>query len=138
LQKKRPDVRRNRERRLLIPQIAQVDGMTYPRIVEPDIRLLRATHPIDPRRLVPDGNSWLRVRHRFPDGTEKRTLVGIEHAARIEFDHDRQHVVVLKQVGNFSHERDVPREIERVGPQTREHAKDAVRGRCAPLVIDDH
>jgi hypothetical protein len=34
-------------------------------------------------------------------GAEQRTFAGVEHAARIKFDDDAKHVVVLQQIGKL-------------------------------------
>jgi hypothetical protein len=77
------------------------------------------------------------LRHCFADGTEEGALVGIEHAARIEVDYDGQYVVVLDDVGYFAHDRNVPCQIERVRPQSREHTKVTLRRSRTLLVVDD-
>src|SRR5262249_26872461 len=77
----------DREWRLLIPQVADIVNKRHGRIIEPDISLLRSSHPVDSgerrtqqRVLLRDGNS-------LGDSTEQRALPEIEHTPSIELDH---------------------------------------------------
>ena len=90
---------RDRERRLLIPQVAQIVDPRHRGIVEPHVRLLGASDPVDAEDRMAEEGSLLRDRDGLGDRAEQRALRGIEHAARIELDDDAEHVVVLQQIG---------------------------------------
>ena len=64
-------------------------------------------------------------------------LLGVEHAACIEFDDDAEHIVVLQQVGELLQRLQKPGKDERIGAQARVNSEHAVRGRSPLLVIDD-
>ena len=72
----------------------------------------------------------------FSNGPEQRAFAGVEYTMSVEFDDDRQHIVVLQQIGNFlqSHQ---PGEKEWIGAQARKHAECPVRSRCPIFVIHD-
>ena len=65
-------------------------------------------------------------------------LLGVEHAARIEFDDDAEHVVVLQQVGKRLQRLQKPGKDERIGPQACVDPEHTVRGRCPFFVVDDN
>ena len=126
---------RDRERRLLIPQVAYIVDPRHGGIVEPHVRLLGASDPVDAEDRRSEEGSLLRDRDGLGDRAEQRALRGIEHAARIELDDHAEHVGVLQQIGKLLERGDVPGEVERIGTQPGEHADIALRRRRAGLVI---
>jgi hypothetical protein len=99
---------------LLIPQIAQVVAL-HRGIVQPHVGLFWPPNPVDAWRLPTDGTAGAGQRNRLRDDAEERTLVRAQHEARIEVDHDGQHVVVLQKVGQSLQGPAFPREVKRVG-----------------------
>ena len=65
-------------------------------------------------------------------------LLGVEHAACIEFDDDAEHVIVLQQVGERLQRLQKPGKDERIGPQACVDPEHTVRGRCPLVVVDDN
>ena len=135
LQEQRLQLLGDRERRLLIPQVAYVVYPEQPGIVEPYVRLLGAPDPVDACDWMSDAAGRLRDGDGLGDRAEQRALRGIEHAARVELDDDAEHVVVLQQIGNLLERRGDPGEVERVGTQPGEHADIALRRRRSLLVV---
>ena len=68
---------RHRERRLLVPQVAQVVGAGQRRVVEPHVGLLGAADPVDARHRVADEATGPRDRHRLGDHAEQRALARV-------------------------------------------------------------
>jgi hypothetical protein len=52
---------------------------------------------------VSNDRSWARSWNGFGYHRERRALLGIEHAPRIEFDSDAKHVIVEQQILKLSH-----------------------------------
>ena len=98
LKKQRAKLFIDRERRLLVPEIAKIVRTLQSGIVQAHIGLLGTANPIDAWRLVSDKCAGPGNRHRFGDHREQRSLAGIKHALRVEFDDDAQHVVVEEQI----------------------------------------
>ena len=114
----------DRKRSLLIPQVAQVARLRYCRIVETHVGLLRAADPVKTWRRTGE-ITRLGQRACLGNDREQRTLAGIEHAARITFDDDAKHIVVLQQIRNFFQLRRQPKPAhkERIRAQARKYAE---------------
>jgi len=130
LQEQRPHRLRDRERRLLIPQVAYILAPRQRGIVEPYVRLLRASDLIDAGDWRSD-QAALPWGDRLRNRAEQRALRGVEHAVRIDLDDDGEHVSVLQQIWPLERG-DVPGEIERVEAQPGEDAEIAVPCRRSP------
>ena len=113
---------RDRERRLLIPQVAQIVDLRHRRIVETHVRLLGASDPVDAGDCRTEEASLLRG-NGLGDSAEQRAFCEIEHAARIALDDNAEHIGVLQQIWKLLEYGDVPGEVERVGAQPGEHAE---------------
>jgi hypothetical protein len=70
----------------------------------------------------------------FSNDSEQGALAGIEHLASVKFDNNREHIVMLQQVGERLGMFYDPCKKEGIGSKTRKYSKHSVGRRCAFFV----